>query len=142
MNKFLTAVLLAATLLGGVPAMAQVPPHNTPVVGAHFLSAATNNSTSIKSTGGQVWQVTVINTTSSAADLRLYNSAAAPTCSSATGVVWNIPIPANTTAAGVVFSIPTGLFFTKGIGVCLTASNADNDNTNTVTGLNVNIAFN
>lgn len=132
---------------GGVYANCVVPVdvNGVPVVGGtpgHLLSAASNNSTNIKASAGELLHFTVINTTATAADLRFYNSASAPTCSSATGVVFNYPIPANTTSAGITVAFPGGVAFSTGIGFCLTATNADNDNTNTVTGININYLFN
>lgn len=107
-----------------------------------MLTAATNNSTSIKGAAGILCELTVINTTVTAVDVRLYDVAVAPTCSSATGVVANYPVQANTVSPG--FALPLGAYgkqFTLGIGICVTGANANNDNTNAVTGINVNWAY-
>jgi len=107
-----------------------------------ILTAASNNSTSIKGSAGILCELTVINTTVTLVDVRLYDTASAPTCSSATGVVANYPVQANTVSPG--FALPLGAYgkqFTLGIGICITGANANNDNTNAVTGINVNYAY-
>lgn len=107
-----------------------------------LLSAASNNSTNIKASAGTLCELTVINTTATLVDLRLYDTSSAPTCSSATGVIANYPVQANTTSPG--FSINLGMYgkaFATGIGFCLTGANADNDNTNAVTGVNLNWSY-
>ena len=108
----------------------------------HFLSAASNNATSVKNSAGTLCSLTVVQTTTTTGDLRLYDSAAAPTCSSAAGVVQNYAVQSNAISPG--FSIPIGPYgmaFVNGIGVCLTGNVADNDNTNFATGVQVNYAF-
>lgn len=110
--------------------------------GGHLLSAASNNSTNVKASPGTLCELVVINTTASLVDLRLYDLSSAPTCSSATGVIANYPVQANTTSPG--FAIPLGAWgkgFASGIGFCLTGANADNDNTNAVTGVNLNWSY-
>jgi hypothetical protein len=119
---------------GGLPTTGGTP--------THTLSAASNNSTNVKNAAGVLLNVTIVNTTTTAGDFRVYNTASAPTCSSATGVVWNVPIPANTTAAGIVIPIPGGMYLGTGISFCYTGANADNDNTNAVTGVNINLLYN
>lgn len=146
-NVSLSVCSFDTTGSGGPQAACVVPTdtHGIPLSGGtpgHLLSAATNNSTSVKASAGEMMSVNIVNTTATAADLRFYNSASAPTCSSATGVLWNVPIPANTTAAGIVIPLPNGLYFSTGIAFCLTGANADNDNTNTVTGINLNYIYN
>jgi hypothetical protein len=110
---------------------------------AHYLSAASNNATNVKATAGTIYGLSLINTTATLYYLRLYDVAtSAPTCSSATGVVQNIPIPANTAGAGVVLNFDgVGMLFANGIGFCLTGAFADNDNTNAATGVAVNLIY-
>lgn len=108
----------------------------------HALSAATNNSTNVKASAGTLYSITIVNTTTTFADFRLYDTASAPTCSSATGAVENIPIQSNAVSPGIHLNFgPAGMAFTTGIGYCLTGANADNDNTNSVTGININYVF-
>lgn len=102
---------------------------------AYYISAASNNSTNIKASAGQIYYVTVINTTASLKYIRLYDSGSAPTCTSGTGVVFYSPIPANsTTGAGFVLPIPPGMTFANGMGFCITGGAGVTDNTSTSAG--------
>jgi hypothetical protein len=133
---------------GGVEANCVVPVEPTGGVAtsggtpAHYLSAATNNATLVKNAAGVLLGIAIVNTTATAGDFRVYNLATAPVCTSGTAVVWNIPIPANTTAAGVVIPIPNGAYLSAGIGFCYTGVNSDTDNTNAVVGVNINLLYN
>jgi hypothetical protein len=129
-----------ATVIG------QVAPAANGVGGAspgHILSAASNNSTSIKGSAGTLYSLTWLQTTTTLMDIRLYDTASAPTCGSATGVIANFVVQSNATSPGGSPNLgPTGIKFANGIGICITGANADNDNTNAVTGLNVDYAYN
>lgn len=110
--------------------------------GSHFLSAATTNATAVKSGAGILCELNAINTSTSPADLRLYDVAGAPNCASATGAVANFPIQPNTVGPGFVINLgPYGRQFSTGIGICLTGAVADNDNSAAPTGIAVNYAF-
>jgi hypothetical protein len=107
-----------------------------------FLSsAATTNATNCKASAGNVYGFRAVNTTSTLYYLRMYNTAAAPTCSSATGFVETIPIPASTTGAGVVSmpSVPVG--YATGISFCLTAGSSSTDNTAAATGVFLTVIY-
>jgi hypothetical protein len=109
----------------------------------HILSAASNNSTNIKASSGTLFELTYQQTTTTLMDIRLYDTASAPTCSSSTGVVANYVVQSNAVSAGATINLgPVGKKFASGIGICITGANADNDNTNAVTGLNVNYSYN
>lgn len=111
--------------------------------GGTILSAASNNSTSIKASAGTLYSLTLIQTTTTLMDVRFYDTASAPTCSSATGMKLNFVAQSNATSAGATYNLgPTGVAFTTGIGVCITGANANNDNTNAATGLNLIYAYN
>lgn len=103
-----------------------------------ILSAASTNATSCKASAGNLYGFDLINTTTTLYYLRLYNLAAAPTCSSATGFIRSIPIPP-ASAAGQAsgtnrqFVIP--VHYATGIAYCLTGGGASTDNTNAATGV-------
>jgi hypothetical protein len=102
---------------------------------AKTLSAATTNSTSIKGSVGTLCKMITINTTATLYYLKMYNTAAAPTCNSDT-VVATYPVPPSN--GGVAVNIgPFGEAYTNGIGFCLTANLADNDNTAAATGVTI-----
>jgi hypothetical protein len=110
-------------------------------LGCYLQSAASTNATNCKASAGNFYGVRAINTTATLYYLRLYNLSSAPTCSSATGFIESIPIPANTTGAGIVAIeiIPTG--YTTGIGFCFTGGGSSTDNTNAATGVYLKILY-
>lgn len=107
-----------------------------------ILSAASNNSTLVKATPGTLLSLTWMNTAATLMDLRFYDQATAPACSSATNMVANFVVQANTVSPGATPNLgPTGLRFVNGIALCITGANANNDNSNAATGLNVVLGF-
>jgi hypothetical protein len=110
----------------------------------HYLSAASTNSTNVKNAAGTLCSVTIINNTATAANFRVYNTSSAPTCSSGTGVVANYGIQANTTSPGISPNLgPFGMALGTGISFCLTAyDGTDTNNSNSVTGIQINLAYN
>jgi hypothetical protein len=105
-------------------------------------SAASTNSTSVKGSAGTLCGGLVMNTTSTVYYFRLYNSASAPTCSSATGASFSVPIPPSTAGYGTALSFGSfGVNYGTGIGFCLTGGGGDTDNTNAATGVFVNLAY-
>lgn len=108
----------------------------------YTTSAATTNATSVKAAPGQVVGFRLVNTTSAIYYLRMYNLAAAPTCSSATGFVESIPIPHNTgNGAGVAWTNPAPQDYSTGIGFCITAGGSSTDNTAAAAGVYVTILY-
>lgn len=101
-----------------------------------FTSAATTNSTLISTGQHTLCALTAINTTATLYYLRVYDAAAAPTCSSATGFKFSLPIPASATGAGAAVPLgPFGLDFASGLGFCLTGGGSSTDNTSAATGV-------
>ncbi len=107
----------------------------------YATSAASTNATNVKASAGTVSTISVVNTTATLYYLRMYNLASAPTCSSATGFVNTIPIPASTSGAGIVIPITLPHAYTTGIGYCLTGGGSSTDNTNAATGVYINIWY-
>ncbi len=144
MRKFLLFLLLLFPLSAWAQAPVQPVPGTvgggTPI---HYLSTASNNSTNVKATAGTVYQVITINTTATIYYLRLYDLAAAPTCTSATGVKQTYPVPFGQSSSGGGFTIPipVGMGFLNGIGFCLTSGIADTDNGNAATGIVINFVY-
>jgi hypothetical protein len=103
-------------------------------------TTASTNAANCKASAGNFYGVRAVNTTATFAYLRLYNLATAPTCSSATGFVETIPIPANATGAGIV-SMPAFPFnYTTGIAYCVTGGATSTDNTNSPAGVFITLA--
>lgn len=130
----LTAKLLVTPDSVEAPNVATASTTNAALLCA-ILSTASTNSTSCKGSAGNMYGFWVVNTTATVYYLRIYNASSAPTCSSATGFIQSVPIPASTSGAGVVvpFAIPAG--FSTGIGYCLTGGSSSTDNTNAATGV-------
>jgi len=108
-------------------------------------SAATNNATLIKNGPGSICTITVTQSTTTAMELKLYNLASQPTCSSATGLIDNIPIPSSATSPGYHLTYPMGRYLGTGISFCLTAFGApasSTDNGNAATGVTVSFTYN
>lgn len=106
-------------------------------------TAASTNSTLVSTGAHTVYSINVINTTSTIYYLRIYDSAAAPTCSSATGALMTIPVP-NASAAGAGVALPfgaTGFLVSSGFGFCVTGGGADTDNTSAATGVYINATY-
>ena len=82
--------------------------------------------------------------TTTAMELKLYNTSSSPTCSSATGLVDIIPIPSNAISPGYHIPYPVGRAFSTGISFCLVAFGAPaagTDNGNAVTGATVSMTY-
>jgi hypothetical protein len=104
-----------------------------------WLSAATTNSTLVKSGNTVLNALVPINTTVALYYLKLYNKATAPTCGTDTPL-WTVPIPFGASNSGSGVALPTGgLQFPLGLGFCLTGGIADNDTTNAATGVAINM---
>lgn len=111
----------------------------TPSGSAYSLTtAASTNAASVKSTAGNLFELTVSNPTATAAYVKLYNKASAPTVGTDVPVL-TIPIPA--TAAGVGLQClnfgQNGKRFTTGIAIAVTAAAAASDTAVTVAGIQI-----
>ena len=105
-------------------------------------TTASTNASSIKGSAGTLYSLVAINTSGTVGYLKLYNLAAAPTCSSATGIVHVYPVPASTSGAGFVLPIPNaGEAYGTGIGFCVTGGGSDTDNTNGPAGIFVEASY-
>ena len=124
-----------------------LPVTQAPIVASTMLSyflqpTASTNANNVKASAGSVYWVLVMNNSATVNYLRLYNTAGAPTCSSATNLVTQIMIPASTTVGGVSIPFLYGLPFSSGIGICVTSGYATTDVTNaTATSMAVTIGY-
>lgn len=137
MKKLLCVFVL---LLSCAWAQQQVVPVTTPntantALRCILVSAASTNATNCKASAGNIYGFRFVNTTGTLYYLRMYNLASAPTCSSATGFVETIPIPANASGAGIVAIEPMGEAYTTGVSFCFTGGSSSTDNTNAATGV-------
>lgn len=88
-----------------------------------LVSAATTNATSVKTSAGQVYSITAMNTNAAVRYLKLYNLAVAPTVGTSTPVqVYALP-----PSGGLTLSFPVGMAFSTGIALATTTGAADTD---------------
>jgi hypothetical protein len=104
-----------------------------------FLSAATNNSTLVRTGPVVLLQIVAVNTTATIEFLKFYDKTTAPTCGTDTPL-WTVPLLISTVAPTII-SPPAGIRFFNGLGFCLTGGIADNDNTNAATGVAINLGI-
>lgn len=105
---------------------------------AHYMSAASTNSTLVQGKATLVTSVVLANGTATAYYLKLYNKATAPTCGTDLPVT-TITLPAN---GSVNVPFAPGAYFSLGLGFCLTGAIADADATNAATGVSINLVYN
>jgi hypothetical protein len=135
MVGFILAAFLAVSW-----AQQQVAPVTTPNTAntaqrCTLISAASTNATNCKNAPGNIYGWRFVNTTGTIYYLRMYNLTSSPTCSSATGFVESIPIPASTSGAGFAFMEPMGEAYSTGIGFCFTGGSSSTDATNAAVGI-------
>lgn len=103
-----------------------------------LVTAATTNAASVKASAGSLTEITVSNVTATAAYVKLYNKASAPTVGTDVPVL-TLSAPANTT---VTFQFGThGKRFTTGIASAVTAGIAATDTAVTVVGIQVHATY-
>ena len=127
-------------LLAAIAAICLILPAHAQSVPVTYDSAASTNATLVMAgTGHKIMVIVAINTTTALYWLKIYDTAAAPTCGSGTPV-FKAAIPYGTSGAGggFVVPIPDGMQFFSGIGFCLTAAQANSDTTNAATGVVLN----
>ena len=97
----------------------------------HLVAAATNNATLISTGSHAVFGAQLGGVGAAPAYLKIYDKATAPTCGTDIPVKTLI-IPAAATAAlggGSNVNTAEGVLISLGLGICVTAGIADNDNT-------------
>jgi hypothetical protein len=104
-----------------------------------------DNHQNVTSTVSILCHLTYFNNSGTIAYGRLYDLASFNGCNSATGLVYEFHIPANTNDAGAVDNIGSdgGLGFTNGIAVCITGAYGQTDTSSPPTNaISVNIGYN
>jgi hypothetical protein len=102
-------------------------PHTTGGLSVkHFVAAASDNATNLKSSAGQVYNIHVFNNAAYPVYLKLYNASSSPTGCAATNLFKVVGVQ-----AGTEFTINSeeGFALGTGIGYCLTKGIADSDDT-------------
>jgi hypothetical protein len=136
----LPATPAGTNLIGEVAPMASAATTDAASTFA-LQSAASNNSSSVKGSAGNIYGIYIINTTTTNYFLRLYNASSAPTCSSATGFIETIPALGAAANGGGISRMQWPQAFGTGIGLCLTGGGGSTDNTNAATGVYVTVLY-
>lgn len=116
----------------------------TPATGTTYnvVTTASTNAAAVKASAGNLYEITVSNPTATAAYIKLYNKATAPTVGTDVPVM-TIAIPA--TAAGVgekSFNFgAVGKRFATGIAIAVTAAAAATDTGVAVAGVQINATY-
>lgn len=106
-----------------------------------FITTSSTNATLVAAGQHNLYDVQVIQTTTTLGDLRLYDINGTPNCASTTGLVRNWPIQSNAISPGVGFSFPGGMNFANGITFCFTGANSNTDNSNGPAGVTINMGY-
>lgn len=139
-----TAPSTAVTNAGTFAVQAAPAPGTTGGLASYVLEpAASDNHANIKNGAGQVYHITAFNNSATINYLRLYNAGTGFNgCNSATNLVWEGHIPANTSDAGFVEDISQGLAFSTGISICVTGAYGQTSTTNaTASAISINVLF-
>lgn len=93
-------------------------------------SAASNNAAEIKSSAGKVYAIQAFNTNANPRYIKIYNKTGTPApASDSASIAWRGIIPGNASGSGFTVIFPTGIALGTGIGISITASAGDSDNT-------------
>lgn len=120
------------TALGAVTGTATVTMRSSPASGMplangtvclHTVSAASTNSTLVKSQPGRIMHIYALNTNAAARYVKLYNRAAAPNVGTNTPLR-TILVPAN---SSVSLNLVNGTYCDTGIGFAITTGPSDSD---------------
>ena len=139
-----TAPSTAVTNAGTFAVQAALAPATSGGLSSYVVEpAASDNHANIKNGAGQVYHITAFNNSGTINYLRLYNAATGFNgCGSATNLVWEGHIPANTSDAGFVEDISQGLAFSTGISICVTGAYGQTSTTNaTASAISINVLY-
>lgn len=128
-------LLVGAAILVGVAIASHVAHAQTSP--RHYMSAATNNSTLVRAGRVSVGSLSAVNSTATVYYLKLYDKVTAPTCGTDIPKL-TLAVPPNTLNPNLTPDLGSGIQFFSGLGFCLVALIADNDNTSAVTGIAIN----
>ena len=109
----------------------------TPTAGSVVTTASTNAAV-VKSTAGNLFNVSASNPTATPAYVKLYNKATTPTVGTDVPLI-TIPVPANSAVSFDLGSL--GARFGSGIGRAVTGAIGATDTTNAVAGVQVLISY-
>jgi hypothetical protein len=107
----------------------------------HYITVGSTNSTLVSGSGQNIMKWVVgSNNTGTVNWLKFYNKATAPTCGTDVPVI-TVMLPTNATGGGVTVIDMDDTRFTAGIGFCVTANAADNDNNAGTAGIALSLGY-
>jgi hypothetical protein len=135
----LALALVIATASGIAIAQSPTPTLNVGSQGAHVISAATTNATSVTTARSVLTGLYAFNPGATIMYLKLHDLGAAPTPGT-TPVVRTYPMPQNVQITDATLA-NTGMIFNNGIAASITALPADADTGASIAGGIVNLTF-
>jgi hypothetical protein len=106
--------------------------------------AASDNHGVIKNGAGTVYGIQSFNNSATINYMRLYNAGTGFNgCNSATNILWEGHIPANTSDAGFISPFPvSGIAFTTGLSICVTGGYGQTNTSNaTASAISLNVQY-
>ena len=108
----------------------------------NVVTAASTNSAVVKATAGTLYEITISNPTATAAYVKLYNKATAPTVGTDVPVMTiSVPATSATTMPIALTFGQVGKRFATGIGIACTAAAAATDTGVSVVGIQINATY-
>ena len=141
-GTYATEPIPGAQVSATQPVSGTVTITNPPGTTYNVVTAASTNSAVVKATAGTLYEITISNPTATAAYVKLYNKATAPTVGTDVPVM-TISVPA-TSATTMPVAIPFGQVgkrFATGIGIACTAAAPANDTGVSVAGIQINATY-
>ena len=137
-GTYATEPIPAAQISGTQPVSGTVTVTNPPGTTYNVVTTASTNSAVVKATAGMLYEITISNPTATAAYVKLYNKATAPT------VGTDVPVFTQAVAAGATVALSFGQVgkrFATGIGIACTAAAAATDTGVSVAGIQINATY-
>ena len=137
-GAYATEPIPAAQISGTQPVSGTVTVTNPAGTTYNVVTTASTNSAVVKATAGMLYEITISNPTATAAYVKLYNKATAPT------VGTDVPVFTQAVAAGATVALSFGQVgkrFATGIGIACTAAAAATDTGVSVAGIQINATY-
>ena len=137
-GTYATEPIPAAQISGTQPVSGTVTITHPPGTTYNVVTTASTNSAVVKATAGMLYEITISNPTATAAYVKLYNKATAPT------VGTDVPVLTQAVAAGATVALSFGQVgkrFATGIGIACTAAAAATDTGVSVAGIQINATY-
>lgn len=141
-GSYATEPIPAAQISGTQPISGTVTVTNPNGTTYNAVTTASTNAASIKASAGNLYEISICNPTATAAYVKLYNKASAPTVGTDVPVM-TITAPATSaTSSPVVLDLgQVGKRFATGIAIAVTAAAPATDTANAIAGIQINATY-